>query len=65
MPTIDTRPKSGFERILLATDFSLAANVALAYAIRIAQRYLSTLELTTVIDLSMTASSQCSFGSSA
>ena len=57
MPAIDQRTEIAFERILLATDFSPTADIATAYAVGLARRFSSTLELTNVIDLSATAPS--------
>lgn len=44
-----------FDRILFATDFSPASFIATSYAVGLARRFSSTLELTNVIDLSITA----------
>jgi nucleotide-binding universal stress UspA family protein len=57
VPAIDQRTEIAFERILLATDFSPTADIATAYAVGLARRFSSTLELTNVIDLSATAPS--------
>ncbi len=55
MPVIDVRAEIALDKILLATDFSPAAGIAASYAIALARRFSSTLELTTVIDLSVVA----------
>jgi nucleotide-binding universal stress UspA family protein len=55
MPVIDVRAEIALDKILLATDFSPAAEIAASYAIALARRFSSTLELTTVIDLSVVA----------
>ncbi|WP_433964881.1 universal stress protein [Tunturiibacter gelidiferens] len=52
MPAIDQIAEVGFDRILLATDFSPTADIPAAYAVALARRFSSTLELTNVIDLS-------------
>jgi nucleotide-binding universal stress UspA family protein len=57
MPMLEKRAEIAFDRILLATDFSPAADVAAAYAVALARRFSSTLELTNVIDLSATVPS--------
>jgi nucleotide-binding universal stress UspA family protein len=57
MPIAETQIGATFERILLATDFSPAATVALRYAAGLSRRFSSTLELATVIDLSATTMS--------
>lgn len=57
MPTPHVQTQVRFERILLATDFSPTSELALAYAAGLAQEYSSTLELTNVIDLSITVPS--------
>jgi nucleotide-binding universal stress UspA family protein len=54
MRTIDLQTQIKFERIILATDFSPAADVAQAYAVGLALHDSSTLELATVVDLSFT-----------
>lgn len=46
------------ERILLATDFSMASEVAANYARAIAKRFSSTVTLTNVIDLSIASRSE-------
>jgi nucleotide-binding universal stress UspA family protein len=46
------------ERILLATDFSMASEVAANYARAIAKRFSSTVTLANVIDLSMASRSE-------
>ena len=54
METIDLQTQIKFERIMLATDFSPAGEIAQAYAVGLALHDSSTLELATVIDLSLT-----------
>jgi nucleotide-binding universal stress UspA family protein len=54
METIDLQTQVKFERIMLATDFSPAARIAQAYAVGLALHDSSTLELATVVDLSLT-----------
>lgn len=54
MKTIDLQTQVTFERIMLATDFSPAAKVAQAYAVGLALHDSSTLEVATVVDLSLT-----------
>lgn len=53
MATAEMQTQVRFERILLATDFSSTSMVAQAYAVGLAIHDLSVLELTTVIDLSL------------
>src|SRR5665213_1269470 len=54
MKTIDLQTQVTFERIMLATDFSPAAKIAQAYAVGLALHDSSTLEVATVVDLSLT-----------
>lgn len=54
METIDLQTEITFERIMLATDFSPAAEIARAYAVGLALQESATLEVATVIDLSLT-----------
>jgi len=54
MPIPEARIGISFERIMLATDFSPAATVALEYAVGLSRRFSSTLEIVNVIDLSAT-----------
>jgi nucleotide-binding universal stress UspA family protein len=49
MPVSDVRAEIALDKILLATDFSPAAEIAASYAIALARRFSSTLELTTAI----------------
>lgn len=51
---VNVRAGITFDRILLATDFSPTADIAATYAVGLARRFSSTLELTNVIDLSAT-----------
>lgn len=51
------------ERILLATDFSMASEVAANYARAIAKRFSSTVTLANVIDLSMASRSEVAVAS--
>jgi nucleotide-binding universal stress UspA family protein len=53
MQTIDVHTQLRFERIMLATDFSPTASIAQAFAVGLALHDSSSLELTTVIDLSV------------
>lgn len=57
MPTIEMTAEIAYDRILLATDFSPAADVAATYAIAFARRFSSALELIHVIDRLATVSS--------
>lgn len=64
MRTIDLQTQIRFERILLATDFSRGSEVAQAYAVGLAEKDASTLELATVIALpTMDAISECALDS--
>ncbi|WP_348268748.1 universal stress protein [Edaphobacter paludis] len=54
MAAIDLQRPVKFERIMLATDFSPASEIAQAYAVGLALHYSSTLELATIVDLSLT-----------
>lgn len=64
MRTIDRQTKVKFERILLATDFSAAAEVAQSYAVGVAKHDTSTLEIATVVTLpSLDAISECALDS--
>lgn len=64
MRAIDLQTPIKFERILLATDFSRGAEVAQAYAVGLAEKDASTLELATVIALpTMDAISECALDS--
>jgi nucleotide-binding universal stress UspA family protein len=64
MRTIDLQNQIKFERILLATDFSRGSEVAQAYAVGLAEKDSSTLELATVIALpTMDAISECALDS--
>jgi nucleotide-binding universal stress UspA family protein len=54
MEIIDLQTEITFERIMLATDFSPAAEIARAYAVGLALQESATLEVATVIDLSLT-----------
>jgi nucleotide-binding universal stress UspA family protein len=57
MPTMDRRAEITFDKILVATDFSPVAEVATAYAIGLARRFSSSLELTNIVDLARTVPS--------
>ena len=57
MPTVDINAQVRFERIMIATDFSATSTVAQAYAVGLALHDEAKLELTTVVDLSVTVPS--------
>ncbi len=57
MPVLDVSTEIAVRRILLATDFSTAAEVASGYAKALACRFGSTVELTNVLNLSSAATS--------
>lgn len=51
MPVIGERYRINLERIMVTTDFSPAADLAVKYAAALARRFDSTLELVNVLDL--------------
>ncbi len=55
MHTLDLQTQTTFERIMLATDFSPASELAQSYAVGLARHGDATLEVANVIDLSDTA----------
>ncbi len=52
MPVINDQVGLILDRVVLATDFTSASEVAVAYAKRLAKRFASTVTLTNVVDLS-------------
>jgi nucleotide-binding universal stress UspA family protein len=53
MPPPEKRPKIKLDDIILATDFSVAAQRAAGYAVQIARRYRSRLHVVSVVDLNI------------
>ncbi|MEZ2347854.1 universal stress protein [Terriglobus sp. RCC_193] len=56
MPVIGERYRISLERIMVTTDFSPAANLAVRYAAALARRFDATLDLVNVLDLGMNGS---------